>query len=65
MSLLIPQADRAFSDILMCQVEPTGTVANVKDLFLPEGGATTPMFDSSVVSKIICISHFCPSNCFA
>ena len=64
MSLLIPQADRAFSDILMCQVEPTGTVANVKDLFLTSDEALLPMFDSSVVSKIICISIFCTSNCF-
>ena len=47
-----PQAGRRFSDILMCQAEPNGSVvANVKDMFLA-GGSTTPMFDSSVVSNI-------------
>ena len=44
------QAGRRFSDILMCQAEPNGSVvANVKDMFLA-GGSLTPMFDSSAVS---------------
>ncbi|XP_065905953.1 uncharacterized protein [Dysidea avara] len=38
---------RSFSDILMCQAEPTGSEANVKDMYLA-GGSTTPLFDSSV-----------------
>ena len=45
-----PQTDRVFSDILMCQAEPTKGVVNVKDMYL-SGNSTTPMFDSSVVSK--------------
>ena len=40
-----------FSDILMCQAEPSGTVANVKDLNLA-GGSVIPMFDSNVVSYV-------------
>jgi len=34
----------------MCQAESTEDVVNVKDMFL-SGNSTTPMFDSSVVSK--------------
>ncbi|XP_065905954.1 ferric-chelate reductase 1-like [Dysidea avara] len=38
---------RVFSDILMCQAESTGSVANVKDMYLA-GGSVNPLFDSSV-----------------
>ncbi|XP_065905952.1 putative ferric-chelate reductase 1 [Dysidea avara] len=38
---------RTFSDILMCQAEPTGSVANVKDMYLA-GGSVDPLFDSNV-----------------
>ena len=55
------QVGRTFSDILMCQAEPTGSVANVKDMYLA-GGSVDPLFDSNVVSNIICISHFCASD---
>ena len=50
--ILSLQVSRVFSYILMCQAEPNGSVANVKDMFLV-GGSATPMFDNNVVSKIM------------
>ena len=50
-----------FSDVLMCQAEPTRGEVNVKDMFL-SGDSTTPMFDSSVVSKkyvCMCLLNMC------
>ena len=59
-----PQVGRVFSDILMCQAESTGSVANVKDMYLA-GGSVNPLFDSSVVSNITSFNvlHYQPTVC--
>ena len=48
----------------MCQAEPTGSEANVKDMYLA-GGTVNPLLNSSVVSNITSFSmlYYQPAVC--